>query len=111
MPKFVSIEEAVKLIPDGASIMFGGFMGCGNAHKFIDALSKSGVKDLTMICNDGSMPGGPMGEDYYGVGQADPQQAGQEAHRHPCGPEPRGRPAVHAGRHSGGRAHPPGLPG
>ena len=47
--------------------MFGGFMGCGNAHKFIDALSKSGVKDLTMICNDGGMPGGPMGEDYYGV--------------------------------------------
>ena len=40
-------------------------MGCGSAHKFIDALSKSGVKDLTMICNDASMPGGPMGEDYY----------------------------------------------
>lgn len=67
MPKFVSIEEAVKLIPDGATVMFGGFMGCGNAHKFIDALSKSGVKDLTMIANDASMPGGPMGEDYYGV--------------------------------------------
>ena len=67
MPKFVSIEEAVKLIPDGATIMFGGFMGCGNAHKFIDALSKSGVKDLTMIGNDASMPGGPMGEDHYGV--------------------------------------------
>ena len=41
MPKFVSIEEAVKLIPDGATVMFGGFMGCGSAHKFIDALSKS----------------------------------------------------------------------
>ena len=67
MPKFVSIEEAVKLIPDGATVMFGGFMGCGNAHKFIDALAKSGVKDLTMIGNDASMPGGPMGEDYYGV--------------------------------------------
>ena len=49
------------------TIFLCGFMGCGNAHKFIDALSKSGVKDLTMICNDGSMPGGPMGEDYYGV--------------------------------------------
>ncbi|MBR5948075.1 MAG: CoA transferase subunit A [Clostridia bacterium] len=67
MPKFVSIEEAVKLIPNGASVMFGGFMGCGSAHRFIDALAKSGVKDLTMICNDASMPGGPMGEDFYGV--------------------------------------------
>ena len=67
LPKFISIEEAVKMIPDGATVMFGGFMGCGNAHKFIDALSKSGVKDLTMICNDGGMPGGPMGEDFYGT--------------------------------------------
>jgi len=67
LPKFISIEEAVELIPDGARVMFGGFMGCGNAHKFIDALAKSGVKDLTMICNDGGMPGGPMGEDFYGV--------------------------------------------
>ncbi len=67
MPKFVSVEEAVKLIPDGASVMFGGFMGCGNAHRFIDALSKSGVKDLTMICNDASFAGGPMGEEFYGV--------------------------------------------
>ena len=67
MPKFVSMEEAVGLIPDGATVMFGGFMGCGSAHWFVDALSKSGVKDLTMICNDASMPGGPMGEDYYGV--------------------------------------------
>ncbi|MGI5970509.1 MAG: CoA transferase subunit A [Oscillospiraceae bacterium] len=67
MAKFVSIEEAVALIPDGASIMFGGFMGCGNAHRFIDALSKSGKKDLTMYCNDGSMAGGPLGEEYYGV--------------------------------------------
>ena len=50
MPKFVSIDEAVKLIPDGATVMFGGFMGCGSAHKFIDALSKSGVKDLTAPC-------------------------------------------------------------
>lgn len=74
MPKFVSIEEAVKLIPDGATVMFGGFMGCGSAHTFIDALSKSGVKDLTMICNDGSMPlteAHPLyalrHEDYYAV--------------------------------------------
>lgn len=67
MAKFVSVEEAVALIPDGASIMCGGFMGCGNAHKIIDALSKSGKGNFTLICNDGSMPGGPLGEDYYGV--------------------------------------------
>lgn len=67
MPKFVSIEEAVAKIPDGASIMFGGFMGCGSAHKFIDALSKSGKKDFTVICNDASMPGGPLGEELYGI--------------------------------------------
>ncbi|MCD7902957.1 MAG: 3-oxoacid CoA-transferase subunit A [Oscillospiraceae bacterium] len=67
MPKFVSIEEAAKLIPDGAIVMFGGFMGCGSAHKLIDALSRSGVKDLTVIANDASMPGGPLGEEYYAL--------------------------------------------
>lgn len=67
MAKFITVEEAVALIPDGASIMFGGFMGCGNAHKIIDALSKSGKGNFTMISNDASMPGGPMGEDFYGV--------------------------------------------
>jgi acetate CoA/acetoacetate CoA-transferase alpha subunit len=67
MAKFVTIDEAVRLIPDGASIMFGGFMGCGNPHKFVDALSKSGKGNFTMICNDAAMPGGPMGEEYYGV--------------------------------------------
>ena len=67
MAKFVSLDEAVALIPDGASIMVGGFMGCGNPHKIIDALSKSGKGNFTLICNDGSMPGGPLGEDYYGV--------------------------------------------
>lgn len=67
MSKFISLEEAVDLIPDGATIMVGGFMGCGNAHKIIDSLSKKGTKDLTMICNDASMPNGPDGSDYYGV--------------------------------------------
>ena len=83
MAKIIPIEEAVKLIPDGASVMFGGFLGCGSAHKFIDALSKSGVKDLTIIANDGSIPGGPLGDR-----QAHSQQAGQEAHRFPRWPQP-----------------------
>ncbi len=67
MPKFITLAEAVEMIPDGASIMVGGFMGCGNPHKVIDALSKSGKGNFKLICNDGAQPGGPMGEEYYGV--------------------------------------------
>jgi acetate CoA/acetoacetate CoA-transferase alpha subunit len=67
MAKIITIAEAVERIPDGASIMVGGFMGCGNPHKLIDALSKSGKTDFTLLCNDGAMPTGPQGEEYYGV--------------------------------------------
>ena len=54
------------MIPDGATIMFGGFLGCGSAHHVIDALAKSGKKDLTVIGNDCGMAAGPNG-DLYGV--------------------------------------------
>ncbi|MDR2176256.1 MAG: 3-oxoacid CoA-transferase subunit A [Synergistaceae bacterium] len=67
MAKFVSPKEAAVLIPEGASVMFGGFMGCGNAHKVIAELAKLGTKNLTMISNDGAMAKGPDGDDYYGV--------------------------------------------
>ena len=67
MTKFVSLQEAVDLIPDGASIMCGGFMGCGSAHKILDALSKSGKGGFTVISNDGSMPNGPDGGAHYGI--------------------------------------------
>lgn len=67
MPKFISIEESVKKITSGSSIFFGGFMGCGSPHRLIDALSKSDVKDLTVICNDAGMPNGPLGEAHYGI--------------------------------------------
>ena len=63
----ITAKEAAAMIPEGATIMCGGFMGCGNAHKIIDALSKSGKGNFTLISNDASMPGGPLGEDYYGV--------------------------------------------
>jgi acetate CoA/acetoacetate CoA-transferase alpha subunit len=67
MAKFITIEEAVAQIPDGASIMFGGYLGCGNPHRIINALAKSGRRDLTIIGNDAAMPGGYLGEAYYGV--------------------------------------------
>jgi acetate CoA/acetoacetate CoA-transferase alpha subunit len=67
MALFVSLEKAIEMIPDGASIMVSGFMGCGNPHKIIDALAKSGKGNFKLICNDGAQPGGPMNEAYYGV--------------------------------------------
>jgi acetate CoA/acetoacetate CoA-transferase alpha subunit len=67
MSKIVSAKEAISGITDGAVIMFSGFMGCGNAHTVVKHLSESGVKDITMICNDASMPNGPDGDDFYGV--------------------------------------------
>jgi len=60
--KAKSIPEAVEMIPDGASIMVGGFMGNGNPHRLLDELVRQGKKDLTLICNDTARPG-------FGVGK------------------------------------------
>ncbi len=66
MAKVISLAEAVDMIPDGATIMFGGFMGCGSAHNIVDALSKSGKGNFTIIANDCGMSVGPYG-DIYGI--------------------------------------------
>lgn len=56
MNKKVNIEEAVSKIKDGMTIMIGGFLGNGSPHKVIEAISKTNVKNLTVICNDTSFP-------------------------------------------------------
>ena len=60
-----SADEAVAPIKDGAVIMVGGFMACGTPEILIDALVKKGVKNLTIICNDG----GWGAKDNYPQGQ------------------------------------------
>lgn len=57
MAKLISSEEAVAKIADGMTIMVGGFMGCGNAHHLVQAILDAGIRDLTLIANDASMPG------------------------------------------------------
>ena len=57
MNKVISIEDAVKLIKDGSTIMINGFMGVKNPEKLIDAIIEKGVKNLTVIANDSSVPG------------------------------------------------------
>ncbi|MEG1548736.1 MAG: 3-oxoacid CoA-transferase subunit A [Clostridia bacterium] len=63
--KIITTQEAVDLIPDGATIMLGGFVGCGSALQIIDGLSKSGKGHFHTIMNDSSMLNGPDGEEYY----------------------------------------------
>jgi 3-oxoadipate CoA-transferase alpha subunit len=48
--KLQTFAEAVQDIPDGASIMIGGF-GPGTPHNLIKALFEQGAKDLTLILN------------------------------------------------------------
>jgi len=57
MNKSVSCEQAVQMIPDGATLMIGGFMGIGTPHRIIDELVRQGKKDLTVISNDTGQPG------------------------------------------------------
>lgn len=65
--KVISLEEAIEKIPNGATILFGGFLGCGSAHHIINALAESGKKDFTIIGNDCGMATGPNGEEFYGM--------------------------------------------
>jgi acetate CoA/acetoacetate CoA-transferase alpha subunit len=56
MKKVQTPEEAVANVHDGASIMIGGFMCCGQALRLIDALLAKGSKNLTVVCNDAGFP-------------------------------------------------------
>ena len=58
----VSPEKAVALIPNGATIMVGGFMGVGTPEHLIDELVRQGKRDLTVICNDNALPGVGVGK-------------------------------------------------
>jgi len=58
----MALEEAVAQIPDGASLMIGGFMGVGTPHRVVGELVRQGKKDLTVIANDSAMPGVGIGK-------------------------------------------------
>ena len=56
MKKIITAEEAINMVKDGASIMVGGFLSCGTPDVLIDELVEQNVKNLTLICNDTSVP-------------------------------------------------------
>jgi len=56
-----SAQDAVALVPDGATIMMGGFGLCGIPENLIAALHRRGTRGLTVISNN-------AGVDDFGIG-------------------------------------------
>jgi 3-oxoacid CoA-transferase subunit A len=56
-----SAEDAVALIPDGSSILMGGFGLSGVPENLIRALHIRGTKDLTIISNNAGTDGAGIG--------------------------------------------------
>jgi len=58
----VSTEEAVAMIPNGAKLMVGGFMGVGTPERLIDELVRQHKSELLLVCNDAAVPGKGVGK-------------------------------------------------
>jgi acetate CoA/acetoacetate CoA-transferase alpha subunit len=57
-----TLESAVAKIPDGASLLVGGFMGVGTPERIVDELVRQCKRDLTVIANDTALPGVGIGK-------------------------------------------------
>ena len=58
----VSVKDAVAMIPDGATLMIGGFMAVGTPERLMDELVRQGKRNLTIIANDTARPGQGIGK-------------------------------------------------
>src|SRR5262245_58384160 len=60
--KTISVADAAAMIPEGASLMIGGFMGVGTPERVIDELVRLGRRNLLVIANDAAIPGKGIGK-------------------------------------------------
>lgn len=60
--KIAQAAGIAALIPDGATLMIGGFIGAGTPQRLIDELVRQGRRDLTVIANDTARPGIGIGK-------------------------------------------------
>ncbi len=58
----ISLEQSVAMIPDGASLMIGGFMAVGTPERMIDEIVRQNKRDLTIVANDTAAPGRGIGK-------------------------------------------------
>ena len=60
--KTIHLHDAVGLIPDGATLMVGGFMAVGTPERLIDEIVRQEKSGLTVIANDTAIPGRGIGK-------------------------------------------------
>jgi len=58
----LALDQSVAMIPDGASLMIGGFMAVGTPERVIDEIVRQKKRDLTVIANDTAAPGRGIGK-------------------------------------------------
>lgn len=58
----ISVQNAVAMIPEGATLMIGGFMGVGSPDRVIDEIVRQGKRGITVIANDTALPGQGIGK-------------------------------------------------
>lgn len=58
----LALADAIEMIPDGSSLMVGGFMGVGTPERVVDELVRQGKRELTVIANDTAKPGVGIGK-------------------------------------------------
>ena len=62
---FPSAQAALEGIADGASVLVGGFAGCGIPENLLRGLAESGVEELTLVCQ-GAWPHEPG---HFGIAE------------------------------------------
>lgn len=62
MDKVIPIASINNFLKDDMVVAIGGFMGCGTAHRIVDEILKTSVKNLTLVATDTAL-------DNYGIGK------------------------------------------
>jgi len=58
----ISIKDSIAMIPDGATVMIGGFMAIGTPERVVDEIVAQKKRDLTVIANDTATPDKGVGK-------------------------------------------------
>jgi acetate CoA/acetoacetate CoA-transferase alpha subunit len=58
----IKVEKVVEMIPDGSTVMIGGFLGVGTPQVVINEMVKQKKSGLTVIGNDTAFPNSGIGK-------------------------------------------------